>query len=191
MIGRLLSGVAVVLLFAGAYLMALNVAREARRTAPGDSQAGDAVGPQIILRGVEMVEMRRGGQVYRLVSDNASYAIRSGYAFASNVTLVLKEREGDVVVTAPEASWDMNEGRIDLGKGASAKDGFGWTAVSPRAGVDLNAEVITAEDARVEGPGLSVEGSNLRWRWQDGTVELDSPKSRILPEKVRIPEKRG
>jgi hypothetical protein len=190
-IGRLLSGVAVVLLFAGAYLIALNVAREARLNAPGNSQGGDAVGPQIILRGVEMVEMRREGQVYRLVSDNASYSIRSGYAFASNVTLLLKEREGDVVVTAPEASWDMNEGRIDLGKGASAKDGLGWTAVSPRAGVDLNAEVITAEDARVEGPGLSVEGSNLRWRWQDGTVVLDSPKSRILPGKVRAPEKRG
>ena len=191
MIARLLSGVAVVLLFAGAYLVALNVAREARRTAPGDSKAADAVGPQIVLRGVEMVEMRREGQVYRLVSDEAFYSVRSGYAHASNVTLVLKEGKGDVVVTAPEASWDMNEGWIEFAKGASAKDGMGWTAVSPSAGVDLNAEVITAEDARFEGPGLTVTGTNLRWRWQDGTMALDSPRSRILPGRVRAPERRG
>ena len=191
MIGRLLSAVAVVLLFAGAYLVALNVAREARLTAPGKSKTGDVTGPQIVLRGVAMVEMRREGQVYRLFSDNASYSVRSGYALASNVTLVLKERGGDVVVTAPEATWDMNEGWIDLAKGASAKDRAGWSAVSPSASINLNTEVITAADAHFEGPGLTVSGSNLRWRWQDGTVALESPRSRILPGRVRVPERRG
>lgn len=192
MTGRLLAAAAILLLFAGAYMVALNTAREARFPETGDSSGEeDAAGPQIVLRGVELTEMRREGQVYRLFSDNASYAIRSGHAAASNVTLVLKEREGDVVVTAPVASWDMNEGRIDLPKGASARDGSGWSAVSPGAVVDLDAEVIAAEDARFEGPGLTVAGTNLLWRWQDGTVMLDSPRSTILPGKVRAPERKG
>jgi hypothetical protein len=190
--GRLLSAVAVLLLFAGAYVVALNMTGEGRFSGPKDSsQDAGAGGPQIVLRGVEMVEMRREGQVYRLLSDNASYSIRVGHASASNVTLVLKEREGDVVVTAPVASWDMDEGRIDLPRGASARDGSGWSAVFPGAVVDLDAEVITAEDARFEGPGLTVAGRNLRWRWQDGTVALDSPRSSILPVRVRAPERKG
>ena len=191
MTGRLLTGVAVLLLFAGAYLAALNLASQERFSARGDSRETEPGGPQIVLRGVEMVEMRRGGQVYRLLSDNASYSVMSGHASASRVTVLLKERDGDVVVTAPVASWEMNEGRIDLPKGASARDGSGWSAASPDAAVDLNAEVITAKDARFEGPGLTVEGSNLRWRWQDGTVALDTPRSSILPGRVLPPERQG
>ena len=167
----------------------------AMSTAPGSSANGsvhpDGGSPQIVLRGVEMAEARQGGQVYRLVADNASYAVRSGRALASDVTLVLKEREGNVVVTAPVASWNMNENRIDLPMGATAKGEAGWTAVSPRASVDLKEEVIRAEEASLSGPGLMVEGNTLRWRWRDGKVELLEPKSSVVPAREHVPERKG
>jgi hypothetical protein len=180
MTGKLFSWLAAAAFLVGACLLVLDLTTSTSSSTIGSGDAGDS-GPQIVLRGVVMVETRRERQVYRLVSDNVSYSIQLGQAIASDVTLVLKEREGDVIVTAPVASWNMKEGRIDLAMGASAASGAGWTAISPRASVDLESEVITAEEASLSGPGLTVVGNKLRWRWQDGKVELDSPRSSILP----------
>lgn len=190
MTGKLLSGLAAAALLAGACLLAPDQSK-GTHSSPGERGDTGGGGPQIVLRGVEMIESHREGQVYRLVSDSAFYSVRSRQAFASDVTLVLKKTGGDVMVAAPVASWDMNEGRIDLGEGASAENGLGWTATAPRASVDLKSEVITAEEASLTGPGMSVVGSNLRWRWQDGTVALDSPRSTILPGKVLAPGRQG
>ena len=67
----------------------------------------------------------------------------------------------------------------------------GWIATAPRASVDLKSEVIMADEARLSGPGFTVKGRNLRWRWQDRTVALDSPRSSILPGKVLAPGREG
>jgi len=190
MTGRILSWLATAALLAGAGLLALAMSTVTGSTGNG-SVNPDGEGPQIILRGVEMTEARHGGQVYRLVSDSASYAVRSGQALASDVTLVLREKEGNVVVTAPVASWNMNEDRIDLPMGATAKGEAGWTAASPRASVDLRSEVISAEEASLSGPGLMVEGNALRWRWRDGKVELLAPKSNIQPDRNPVTERKG
>lgn len=190
MTGRLFSWLAAAALLVGACLLILGLSTSTSPSTGESIDAGDS-GPQIILRGVVMVEARRGRQVYRLVSDNASYSVRSGRAIASDVTLVLEEREGDVVVTAPEASWNMKEERIELAMGASAASRTGWKAVSPRASVDLKSEVITAEEASLSGPGLTVVGNKLRWHWQDGKVMLDSPRSSILPGRNLAPDRQG
>ncbi len=187
---KLFSWLSAAALLAGACLMVLDMSTGTSSSTKGSGEAVDS-GPQIVLRGVVMVEARQERQVYRLVSDNASYSVRSGQAIASNVTLVLKEREGDVIVTAPVASWNMKESRIDLAMGASAANGAGWTAISPRASVDLKSEVITAEEASLTGPGLTVVGNKLRWRWQDGKVELDSPRSSIKSGRGLAPGKQG
>lgn len=187
---KLFSWLAAAALLAGASLLVLDLSTGTSSSTKESGVAGDS-GLQIVLRGVVLVEARRERQVYRVVSDNASYSVWSGQATASNVTLVLKEREGDVTVTAPVASWDMKEDRIDLAMGASAANGAGWTAISPRARVDLKSEVITAEEASLSGPGLAVVGNNLRWRWKDGTVELDFPRSNIHPGRDLVPGRQG
>jgi hypothetical protein len=190
MTGRLLSWLAAAALLVGACLLILDLSTSTSSSTKGSVDAFDS-GPQIILRGVVMVEARRERQVYRLVSDNASYSVRSGQAIASDVTLVLKEQEGDVVVTAPMASWNMKEERIELAMGASAASGTGWKAVSPRASVDLKSEVFISEEASLSGPGITVVGNKLRWHWQDGKVELDSPRSSILPGRKLAPGRQG
>lgn len=190
MTGKILSWAAAAGLLAGACLLVL-----ALPTGPGSSGKGngegDGAGPQIVLRGVEMVEARREGQVYRLVSENALYSVLSERASATEVTLVLNQKEGDIVVTAPVASWDMKEGRIELARGASARSEGGWTAVSPAASVDLKEEVIRAQEARLSGPGLTVVGNELRWSLRNGRVELVSPRSTILPGRDLAPGRKG
>lgn len=189
MTGKILSWLGTAVFLAGAFLLALDMFT-GTGPSPKESVNPEGGGPRIVLRGVEMAEAR-GGQVYRVVSDSASYAVQSGRALASDVTLVLKERDGNVVVTAPVASWDMKQDRIDLPMGATAKGDGGWTAVSPRASVDLRSEVISAEKASLSGPGLKVEGNTLRWRWRDGKVELLAPKSNILPERNPVAGRKG
>lgn len=191
MTGKLLSFLGVVAVLAGAYLLALDLARSLRIPAPGGEDPADIGGPKIVLRGVEMTEARGEGPVYRLRSDDASYSAAAARMVASGVALTLPEREGEIVVTALSASWDMNEGRVDLAEGASARNGRGWTASAPRAIIDLRSEVIAAEEASLAAPGVNVEGTNLRWRWREGTVALDSPRSRIIPRNVPAPGKRG
>lgn len=187
MTGKLLSGLTASAILVGVYLLALNLATGVRLPTEGRSLATDDKGPHIILREVEMVEARPEGSVYRLVSDDATYWFQSGQVFASGVTLSLKQQGGDVVVTASIASWNMSEGRVELADGASAGNDLGWTASAPIASIDLKSEVISAEEASLAGPGITVKGSNLRWRWQDGTVVLDSPRSRIVPDRVSPP----
>jgi len=189
--GKLLSFLGVVAVLAGAYLLALDLARSLRLPPGGDGGTADIGGPKIVLRGVEMIEVHREGPVYRLRSDDASYSVMSARVVASGVTLTLKEREGDIVVTAPAAAWNMNEGRVGLDEGASARNDRGWTASAPRAIVDLRSEVIAAEEASLAAPGVTVTGSNLRWRWREGTMALDSPRSRVIPRNLPAPGKRG
>jgi hypothetical protein len=189
--GKLLSFLGVVAVLAGVYLLALNLARNLRLPPGGDGGTAEISGPKVVLHGVEMIEVHREGPVYRLRSDDASYSVMSARVVASGVTLTLSEREGDIVVTAPVASWNMNEGRVDLDEGASARNDTGWAASAPRAIIDLRSEVITAEAASLAAPGVTITGSNLRWRWREGTMALDSSRSRIIPRNLPAPGKRG
>jgi hypothetical protein len=189
--GKLLSGLAASAILAVACLIGLNLASSTRFPAEERSAAADDGSPQIVLREVEMVEAGPGGWFYRLVSEDATYSIRSGKVLASGVTLSLRQQGGDVTVRASLAFWNMGDGRIELAEGASAGNGQGWTASAPNASIDLRSEVISAEEANLAGPGITVEGSNLRWRWHDGTIALDSPRSRILPDRVSPPDRQG
>ena len=190
MIGKLVSGLVAAAVLAGAYLLALDLAKSTL-LAPGNRGKEAGANPQVVLRGVEVAEARRGGKVYRLVSDEASYSVLAARVIASGVTLSFPEREGEIVVTAPVATWNMDEGRIDLAQGAFARNGGGWTASAPGAHVDLKSEEITAGEAKLSGPGVTVTGRNLRWRWHDGSVDLDFPRSTVQPGGIRAEERRG
>jgi len=146
--------------------------------------------PEVILRNVVIREVWKEGAQYRLSSEQATYLLLAGRLSATGVTLELPGAAGEVVVRAPKASWNMQNGQIFLPEGGSAENGAGWSAAVDTASLSLPERILTATGkARFSGPGLSVVGDNLVWRWREGKVGLDLPKTRI--ESARTFRKRG
>jgi hypothetical protein len=146
------------------------------------SDAGAPSEPEVILRNVEMREIRNEGTQYRLFSDQATYLLLAGRFSATGVILVLPGGVGEVVVRAPKASWDMQNGQIFLPEGGSAENDTGWSAAISTANLSLPERILTATGkAKLSGPGLSVVGDNLVWHWREGKVSLEMPKARLEP----------
>ena len=182
----LLSLAALLAVLAGAAFLSV-IPWKSERTpgAEGISGSEPPPGPQIVLRNVEMREVRNGEATYRLLSDVVSYRVLSEDLSATGVTLLLPGQRGEVVVRAPEARWDMRTGRIVLPSGGSAEDRGGWVASVAFARLSLPERTLTAPgDANLSGPGLAVAGDNLVWRWREGKVELERPKTRVLPARA-------
>jgi hypothetical protein len=175
---------AILACLAGIYLMAMSAAKSTVLLARSGPAAEELREPEIVLRDVEVREIREDGRSYRLSSDNATYSVLSKRLSAEKVTVTLREGRERTVVHAPRARWSMEEGRMDLPEGGSAENGAGWTAAVPEARIDLRAQVMTAPRASLSIPGVRVAGTNLVWRWQEGTVEIDAPKSRVSPERL-------
>jgi hypothetical protein len=38
--------------------------------------------------------------------------------------------------------------------------------------------------AVLSGPDLSIAGDNLVWRWRDGKIALEAPKTRLAPNRT-------
>ena len=147
---------------------------------PGSSSAGSGFEPEVLLRDVEMREIRKGGSPYRVFSDNATYLLHSGKFSGTGVTLALSGKAGETVVRAPQASWDMRAGRIFLPEGGVAENREGWVATVGSANLSLPERTLFASGkAKISGPGLSVVGDNLVWNMREGTVALASPKTRL------------
>lgn len=182
--GILLGGVAVLLL-AGAYWLALETATRAREATDNGGRAAGYREPEILLHGVEVREVRKGGRTDRVLARQASIAVRSRDLSAEQVTFVTENGNGKIVVEAPRVSWDMREGRLDLPEGGTVRNGSGWSAEAPDARIDLPGRVLTANRATFSIPGIRVAGRGLVWRWGDGIVELASPESRVLPGPFR------
>ncbi|MBF8258005.1 MAG: hypothetical protein HW377_379 [Actinobacteria bacterium] len=141
--------------------------------------------PEIVLQGVDLVEIRKGEAPNRLLSEHATYHVFAGDLSASGVTIRLPGRQGDVVLRTPEAHWDLRAGRIALPVGGTAENGGGWSATVVSAKINLRERILTAHgEARLAGPGLTIEGDNLVWRWRDGKMELERPKTRVLPARA-------
>lgn len=181
--GFLAGGVALLLL-AGVCWMALQGATRPRGTTDAAGTDAGYREPEILLHGVEVREIRKDGRADRVVARQASYRVLSRHLFAEQVTFAA-DGNGKVVVEAPEVSWNMQEGWLDLPKGGTARNGTGWSAQLPDARVDLQGQVLTATRATLSFPGIHVAGIGLAWRWKEGTVQLDSPESRVLPGSLR------
>ena len=154
------------------------------------SDAGAPSEPEVILRNVEMREIRNEGTQYRLFSDQATYLLLAGRFSATGVILELPGGVGEVVVRAPKASWDLQNGQIFLPEGGSAENDTGWAAAIAAANLSLPERILTATGkARLSGPGLSVVGDNLVWHWREGKVSLEMPKTRF--ESARAFRRRG
>jgi hypothetical protein len=158
------------------------------RDVPGDAEGngGDLpAGPEIVLRKVEITEIRKGEAPNRLVSDQATYRILNESVSGTGVTITLQGKRGELILRAPEARWDMRSGGIFLPNGGSAENEAGWSAHVNSARLSLPERTLTASgEAKLKGPGLAMAGDNLVWRWQEGKVELDRPKTRVMPARV-------
>lgn len=177
-------------ILAGVALILVAVA--SRETGPrdGGGKAADRPeGPEIVLSGVEMREIGKEGTQYRLAAGRVSYLVRSRVLSAGASTLYLPGASGGTVVRAPKAAWEMGPGRITLAEGGTAENGAGWSAAVPEADLSLPRRVMTAAGpARLSGPGLSVTGDNLVWRWREGKLALSNTNTLVeSPGAIRPP----
>jgi hypothetical protein len=157
---------------------------------PGPETAGG--GPEIRLGPVEVRELHDDGSWNRLDADGAVYAYASRTVSAGGVTVFLGEGApfAGTTVRAPRAAWDLDGKTIGLPEGCQVARKGGWTGELSAATLDLAGSVLRVPGpARIEGPGVSVQGKNLAWEWVEGKITMESTRSRFSP--VKGPGRKG
>lgn len=158
--------------------------------APGPEAAGR--GPEIRLGPVEVRELHDDGSWNRLDADGAVYAYASRTVSAGGVTVFLGEGApfAGTTVRAPRAAWDLDGKTIGLPEGCRVARKGGWSGELSAATLDLAGSILRVPGpARIEGPGVSVQGKNLAWEWVEGKITMESTTSRLSP--VKNPGRRG
>ena len=151
---------------------------------PGPETAGG--GPEIRLGLVDMRELHDDGSWNRLDAEDAVYGYASRTVSAGGVTVFLGEGApfAGTTVRAPHAAWDLDGKTIALPEGCRAERKDGWTGELSAATLDLAGSVLQVPGpAGIEGPGVSVQGKNLAWKWVEGKITLESTRSRLSPAK--------
>ncbi len=158
--------------------------------APGPGATGG--GPEIRLGPVDVRELHDDGSWNRLDAEGAVYGYANRTVSAWGVTVFLGEgvSAAETTVRAPRAAWDLDGKTIGLSEGCRATRKGGWTGELSAATVDLAGSILRVPGpARIEGPGVSVQGQNLAWEWVGGKITMESTRSRLSPAKV--PGRRG
>lgn len=158
--------------------------------ATGPEAAGG--GPEIRLGPVDLRELHDDGSWNRLDADGAVYGYASRTVSADGVTVILGEGSpySGTTVRAPRAAWDLDGKSIGLPEGCRVERKGGWTGELSAATLDLAGSILRVPGpARIEGPGVSVEGRNLAWEWVEGKFTMESTTSRLLP--VAGPGRKG
>lgn len=177
---RILSLGALLAILGGIGLLAAISTREQGPHDAGGTAVERPAGPELILREVEVREIREGEPQYRLTSDRVSYLLRARRLSAAGVTLFLPGISNGIVVRAPKASWDMEAGTILLDEGGAAGNAAGWSAIVAAASLSLpNREMSAVGNVRLSGPGLQVAGDNLVWGWREGKLALSNTRTRV------------
>ena len=149
-------------------------------------------GPEILLGPVDVRELHDDGSWNRLDADGAIYAYASRKVTAGSVTVFLGEGTpfAGTTVRAPHATWDLDGKTILLPEGCRVARKGGWTGELSAATLDLAGSVLRVPGpARMEGPGVSVQGKSLAWEWVEGKITMESTRS-LLPPGTR-PGRRG
>ncbi|MBE0607558.1 MAG: hypothetical protein IH610_14890 [Deltaproteobacteria bacterium] len=147
---------------------------------------------EIRLGPVDVRELHDDGSWNRLDAEGAVYAYASRTVSAGGVTVFLGEGSpfAGTTVRAPRAVWDLDGKTIGLSEGGRVARSDGWTGELSAATLDLAGSVIRVPGpARIEGPGVSVQGKNLAWEWVEGKITMESTTSRISP--VKGPGRKG
>ncbi|MGZ8460851.1 MAG: hypothetical protein ACXWW2_10520 [Candidatus Deferrimicrobiaceae bacterium] len=143
-------------------------------------------GPEIRLGPVDVRELHDGGSWNRLDAEGAVYGYATRTVSAWGVTVFLGESTpfAGTTVRAPRAAWDLDGKKIGLPEGCRVARTGGWTGELSAGEVDLAGSVLRVPGpARIEGPGVSVQGKNLAWEWVEGKITLESTRSRLSPAK--------
>lgn len=151
---------------------------------PGQESVG--VGPEIRLGLVDLRELHDDGSWNRLDAEDAVYGYASRTVTAGGVTVFLGEGAPftGTTVRAPYAAWDLDGKTIALPGGCRAERKDGWTGDLSAATLDLAGSVLQVPGpGGIDGPGVSVQGKNLAWKWVDGKITLESTRSRLTPAK--------
>ena len=149
-------------------------------------------GPEIRLGPVDVRELHDDGSWNRLDAGGAVYAYASKTVSAEGVTVFLGEGSpfAGMTVRAPQAAWDLDGKTIGLPVGCRVARKGGWTGELSAATLDLAGSVLRVPGtARIEGPGVSVQGVNLAWEWAAGMITMESTTSRLSP--VKGPGRKG
>jgi len=149
-------------------------------------------GPEIRLGPVDVRELHDDGSWNRLDADGAVYGYASRMVSAGGVTVFLGEGSpfAGTTVRAPRAAWDLDGKTIGLPEGCRVERKGGWTGELSEATLDLAGSVLRVPGpARIEGPGVSVEGKNLAWEWVEGKITMEPATSRLSP--VKGPGRKG
>jgi hypothetical protein len=152
--------------------------------ATGPETAGG--GAEIRLGPVDVRELHDDGSWNRLDADGAVYAYASGTVTAGGVTVFLGEGSpfAGTTVRAPRAAWDLDGKTIWLPEGCRVARKGGWTGELSAATLDLAGSVLRVPGpARIEGPGVSVQGKSLAWEWVEGKISMESTRSLLPPGK--------
>ena len=158
--------------------------------ATGPETAGG--GAQIRLGPVDVRELHDDGSWNRLDADGAVFRYANNTFSAGGVTVFLGEGSpfAGTTVRAPRAAWDLDGKTIGLSGGCRAEGKGGWTGELSASTLDLARSVLRAPGpARIEGPGVSVQGKNLAWEWVEGKITMESTRSRISP--ATVPGRKG
>jgi len=141
-------------------------------------------GPEIRLGPVEVREIHDDGSWNRLDADGAVYAYANRTVTAGGVKVLLGDDGpfSGTTVRAPHAAWNLDGKTIGFPEGCRVAREGGWTGELSPATLDLAERILRVPGpARIEGPGVSVEGKNLAWQWKEGKITMDSPRSRLSP----------
>jgi hypothetical protein len=142
--------------------------------------------PEIRLESVDVRELHDDGSWNRLDADSAVYSYASKTISAGGVTVFLGEGSpfAGMTVRAPRAAWDLDAKTIGLPEGCQVARKGGWTGELSATTLDLAGSVLRVPGpARIEGPGVSVQGENLAWEWAEGKITMESTTSRLSPAK--------
>jgi len=144
-------------------------------------------GPEIRLGPVDVRELHDDGSWNRLDADGAVYAYANRTVTAGGVIVFLGEGStfAGTTVRAPRAAWDLDGKTIGLPEGCRVARKGGWTGELSAGTLDLARSVLRVPGpARIDGPGVSVQGKNLAWEWVEGKITMESTRSRLPPGKV-------
>ena len=156
----------------------------------GPETAGS--GTEIRLGPVDVRELHDDGSWNRLDADGAVYAYADRSVTAGGVVVFLGEGASfaGTTVRAPRAAWDLDGKTIGLPQGCRVARIGGWTGELSAGTLDLAGSVLRVPGpARIDGPGVSVQGKNLAWEWVEGKITMESTRSLLPPGK--FPGRKG
>jgi hypothetical protein len=150
--------------------------------ANGGGENGSAASPELRLVGVKMRRVAPDGSTGTAEAERAVYSLEGKTVRAEGVTVRIPSGRGEAEIFAPSAEWGTEQGWLRFPGGAEASLGGEFRAVLSTGEVDLPSQTLRCGgEAKLSGPGFSVEGKGLAWDFRGGKGSLGSPRALVAP----------